>query len=356
MVLYPVLLPGVLPPVELYPVVLPAVVLPTNQVSVSLTQTVAVTAGQDQITGSTANDIVTITGIPESGDFFNGAGGSDTLNLSEGTMGIMNVESLILSGAGAKMVGLLLGSAPTTTTGVTLSAGADMIGEMAQNMTSILNISGLMTSADLITLDVDVPGGVGSTIADKVKFLTVGTQKVSLSGVDIVIGGAGAEAFTLNSSAGSNNFIVGGGGVDSYNLTNSAGADRFIYSAVSQAGSTGEQFTGFSRAQGDRLVFAREAAEVGFKGDANGDGVLDSTDMIVVDGPATAANDYWLFSTANGTLQYDADGSGAGGPVMIVASSADASIITLADMASIITFAASGTIDTNLIIGNTPTL
>ena len=313
-----------------------------------------VTAGQDQITGSAGNDIVTISGIPASGDFFNGAGGSDTLNLSGGIMGIRNVESLILTDSGTKMVELLLGSAPTTTTAVTLSAGADMIGETEANMTSILNISGLMTVGDMIILD--VPGGVGSTNADKVTFLTNGTQNVSLSGVDIVIGGAGAEAFTLNSSAGSNNFIVGGGGVDSYNLTNSAGADRFIYSAVSQAGSTGEQFTGFSRAQGDRLVFAREAAEVGFKGDANGDGVLDSTDMIVVDGPATAANDYWLFSTANGTLQYDADGSGAGGPVMIVASSADASIITLADMASIITFAASGTIDTNLIIGNTPTL
>lgn len=122
-------------------------------------------------------------------------------------------------------------------------------------------------------------------------------------GDDIVRGGGGDD--TLTGGEGDDK-IVGGAGKN--DLTGGAGADTFVFK-----GEVGAQDTIRDFVSGEDLIRLDGSAFTGLAHGALGDGVF----VANATGEATDAVQRLVYDTTDGSLFYDADGSGVGAAVLI---------------------------------------
>jgi len=140
------------------------------------------------------------------------------------------------------------------------------------------------------------------------------TNNLAAVSIPIILGNSGANVLNGTSGAeeivalGSNDTLAGNGGVDT--LIGGSGSDHFRYNATGDGGTTGDLIVDFTPGS-DVLDFAHSA--FGF----TTTGTLSSANFVAnTTGPTNSAQKFW-FNTANFTLYYDADGSGAGHAVAI---------------------------------------
>lgn len=121
-------------------------------------------------------------------------------------------------------------------------------------------------------------------------------------GNDTLSGGAGADNI---SGAKDNDHITGRGGID--NLTGGVGSDRFIYNALSEVRDIINDFT-----TADFLVFKKAAF-----GNLAAGTLASANFRANLSGQAQDASDRFIYETDRDILWYDANGSAAGGRVLI---------------------------------------
>ena len=132
-------------------------------------------------------------------------------------------------------------------------------------------------------------------------------------GDDVLRGDGGQDSLAGGSGS---DLLIGGAGRDV--LEGGAGADRFQFNSSAEAG---DLVLDFSRAEGDRLVFAA----AGF------DNLKPNFDLVVNDDPtASTSRGAFLFDTGTQDLFYDANGKAAGG-VTFVATLDGVDTLTKAD-------------------------
>jgi Ca2+-binding RTX toxin-like protein len=163
----------------------------------------------------------------------------------------------------------------------------------------------------------EVIGGTG------VDVITFGTAYNSVSVK--VDGGAGEDIIT---TAGGNDTIKGGAGED--NITPGLGTDTIAYTDITNEG--GDTITNFTTiadgafyAAGDDVLQFSEADLSGLSGFADYTGVgtsinIGSYDVEFVSGGAPSASGTeaaFLFNQTTGELSFDADGTDAGGAIVI---------------------------------------
>ena len=138
-------------------------------------------------------------------------------------------------------------------------------------------------------------------------------QIAGMDGVDKLYGDAGNDTLdgglkndVLSGDAG-NDWLSGGMGYD--RLIGGSGADTF---AIMAPGDQADTVADFSHLEGDRIVLNSSA----FGG--LDDQFREGDFLIQSDAPKATSSDPWLlYNTTTGNLNYDADGSGAGTPVLI---------------------------------------
>lgn len=214
------------------------------------------TAGDDTLTGGTANDTFTFSGLVglEDSDTIVGGTGTDTISLDNSagamTAGVDTTNGIVVSdtAAGATVSGV-------EKFVVKNANGGDTVGsENADAVT--LNFKDT-ASAALYNTIVD-----GSVITDTNDIFTVDASAVTdanfyttfnITGgaaADVLRGGDGADTISGGNGA---DTIDGGVGADT--LTGGAGADRFEYTAGDSAGSKVDTITDFEAAS-DKLVIS----------------------------------------------------------------------------------------------------
>ncbi|NQV99064.1 MAG: FecR domain-containing protein [Rhodospirillales bacterium] len=231
------------------------------------------------ITGDGGNENVTLTGAAETGDSYDGLGGTDTLNLDDvvNTIAVANTETI---------------NGGNTTDEVTLdtalSGGSiDLMGGdhdvlILADGTNSIAVSNTETVYGGTGADTLTPGAAGTMAfyggagADSVT-LANGTNRLTTTNVETIIGGTGDD--TIKSSGtvssisggdgndmikvtGSNGTLINGGagddtligGTGSDTLTGGTGSDIFKYTAINQAGiSLSEAITDFDANAADQF-------------------------------------------------------------------------------------------------------
>lgn len=195
-------------------------------------------------------------------------------------------------------------------------AGVDMLyGGMGNDIYSVENLSDIVQEAALEGYD-EVYASVDFALSDNVETLILTGSAVYATGnagnnaligndLDNVID-AGAGTFEFITGAGGNDILIGGAGHDEIN--GGAGNDVFRFTAVQDAGDFIYDFTpGQDHIQLNATAF-------GIGTDANpllaGVSFINGSDV-------TSAVPTLLYTQANGTLFYDADGTGAQAPVVL---------------------------------------
>ena len=126
---------------------------------------------------------------------------------------------------------------------------------------------------------------------------------------DLVIDGAVSFGGDATGGENSDAFVSDGSGDT---LTGGDGADAFVYFEPPAAGDT---ITDFDGAEGDRFVISASGFDV-----ALDEGALSSDKFVFGDGAVAAdSDDYFLYDTADGSLYFDADGSGSDATPVLVA-------------------------------------
>jgi Ca2+-binding RTX toxin-like protein len=127
---------------------------------------------------------------------------------------------------------------------------------------------------------------------------------------DLVIDGDVSFGGNATGGADSDAFVSDGSGDT---LSGGDGADAFVYFEPPAAGDT---ITDFDAAEGDRFVISASGFDV-----ALDEGALSSDKFLFGDGVvASDSDDYFLYDTADGSLYFDADGSGSDAAPVLVAS------------------------------------
>ncbi|PYF09194.1 hypothetical protein C8J30_11067 [Rhodobacter viridis] len=148
---------------------------------------------------------------------------------------------------------------------------------------------------------------LGSARADMIRGNASANVLNALSGNDDLEGAAGAD--TLYGQNG-NDTLSGGADVDA--LLGGSGNDVFLYDAL---GDRGDSIADFSNVAGNNDRFWIDASEFGGGLAA---GALAAADFrIRVDNVAQDASDRFIFRSSDTTLWFDADGNGAGAPLMV---------------------------------------
>lgn len=247
--------------------------------------------GADVIRGNDGNDYIITSSIAFTDDGSNdkayGGNGNDNLIGHQGDVlvGGAGNDTLQSINGGARLVG---GAGDDT---YFVTDGTDVCVEKAGGGTDTLVIS------------------VSTTLSRNFENLTLNSQAG-----EHLVGKGNGSANRLYSSSGRDT-LYGRGGNDILTgyaddvLVGGAGKDTFLY--VSEQ-DLGDLIKDFSAAQGDRLRFYSS----NFGNLANGK--LAAGHFVAnPNGVAKDANDYFVFSTKNKTLYWDADGNGAGAAVKI---------------------------------------
>lgn len=143
-------------------------------------------------------------------------------------------------------------------------------------------------------------GGTGNDVL----FGQDGTDLLSgEAGADALDGGPGADKLNGGDA---NDVLTGGAGADT--LTGGLGSDAFRFLAPADGG---DVVADFAAAQADRIVLLGSAFGI-----AAGTQLTAGQDFVTDAAPGTAAPSL-LYASATGALHFDADGSGAGGAVLL---------------------------------------
>jgi Ca2+-binding RTX toxin-like protein len=248
--------------------------------------------GVDYMHGGTGNDIFIVNSKDD--QVFESAGeGTDTVKSSASYTLSSNVENLQLTRTAYRGTGQNLDN---TITGN--GAANRLVGKGGDD--TLVGSGG----ADALFGDGgsdELRGGAGADTlvgGSGKDILRGGDQADKLRGggsVDRLIGGKGSDE------------LRGGGGAD--HLTGGRGVDKFLFAKASEGG---DNITDFSRGQGDKV----QVVSSNFGGIETG--TLRAKYFVSnYNGVAMDANDFFVFSTKNNTLYYDADGNGGGSRVKI---------------------------------------
>lgn len=303
--------------------------------------------GDDTLNGRGGNDVL-FGGA--GGDTLIGGAGVDYADYIESTVGIVvdlatpsgstgmaagdtfsGVEGLRGTGAiddlrGDALNNLLFGrSGSDTLIGragndiLTGGAGADThLGGAGSDFADYLDATAGVV-ADLLTPAANTGFAAGDSYVE-VENLRGSIRADSLRGNDLanqIFGNAGNDVIIAR---GGNDFIIGQAGADTIN--GGAGIDRFAYYAASEGGDIIQSFEA-----ADVFVFEGSAFGFGtFAGTLAANRFQSGATNVAAD-----AFDRFLFRTTDGTLWFDADGSGAAGPVLI-ADLTNAFAVTAADI------------------------
>ncbi len=235
-----------------------------------------------------------------------GGGGIDTVQSAISSTLAANVEKLVLTGSGnINGTGNVLPNQITGNAGSNRldgGAGADTLSGGAGNDSYVVQNSG-----DKVT---ELAGGGIDTIVATVSYtLPAEVEKLTLGGSAAIQGHGNTLANTIVGNGG-DNLLRGSGGNDT--LTGGAGADVFRFSSALNGSSNVDAITDFNPAadslQLENAVFTKLATT----------GVLSASFFRAnSSGTAVDSNDFLVYETDTGRLSYDADGSGAGAPVLI---------------------------------------
>jgi hypothetical protein len=301
----------------------------TNVVSVTGNQTVALTANADQITGDAGNNEITVTGSPNTGDFVDGGGntnvsgangmqpGVDILNLTgdfsatgSNALGVMNIESIVMSGASSKHIMFGTYNPFPTTVRITPdgNGGDKYLVSSSDSQNQRLLFNGLASNRQTQESDlIDLGGGTGDSV-----FLTSGHPLgATLANVENVEIGNNAVVHLI-SSGGSNNLIFVNQN-DTIDLTQSAGNDIITHKSGSSP--SGHSVNGFNGA-GDSIKFLRAQ----FNGDTDNNNAIDVGKLLSGANKIAAEDedDFWIFDTTTKILRYDSDGNGGNSATVVI--------------------------------------
>jgi Ca2+-binding RTX toxin-like protein len=144
---------------------------------------------------------------------------------------------------------------------------------------------------------------------------------VGNTAVNRLNGGKGADAISAGTGA---DVLIGGAGIDT--LTGGSGSDRFTFERASEGGDIITDFTN-STTQNDVFVLTASLFGAGLAAGALNASLFNTgTDNIAGD-----LNDRFVFRTTDKTLWFDANGSAAGGLVLLADLQATA-VVTAADI------------------------
>jgi Ca2+-binding RTX toxin-like protein len=135
---------------------------------------------------------------------------------------------------------------------------------------------------------------------------TGGSGSDTLTAIENLIGSAYNDTLTGNAGA---NRLNGGAGSDT--LTGGAGADTFVFDVLTTTANkdTIKDFvTGTDKIELSTDAFSALAG--------SGLGQLDASEL-VIGSAATNASQHLIYNAGNGSLMYDADGSGSGAAITI---------------------------------------
>jgi len=185
-------------------------------------------AGNDSITGSSAEDIIyggagydTLTGGAGNDSIYGGAG-NDTITVqgSNYVDGGTGTDTLTLSNSGDSVVVLDV----ETITGGSGNDQIDLTDAVASGVTINLNggttdkvLLGDFANTVTVTNTETVVGGVGT---DSVTIGGTGSTTTALSGVEIITGGSGNDTITALTGLSATDTVTGGTGTDSLHLSN----------------------------------------------------------------------------------------------------------------------------------------
>jgi Ca2+-binding RTX toxin-like protein len=233
-------------------------------------------AGNDTLNGLAGNDF--LTGM-DGDDRIDGGDGDDTLQGGQGVDSLFGGLGFDYASYSDSITGLRVSLAnPATNTGV---AAGDQFDQIEGIEGSDFN--------DGLT-----GGGIGNSI-----FARAGNDVVNgLAGDDFLYGMDGNDRMT------------GGNGIDT--LTGGFGRDRFIFNS---AGEGSDFIADFESVDLIQIRVANFDPRIGINAVH---GFADSTVNFVIGNTPVAGEGTFLYDTATGILSFDADGTGAGGPVAIV--------------------------------------
>ena len=255
-------------------------------------------AGNDTVTGSAGNDVII------------GGTGSDLLAGGAGN------DIFLIEGNDSRYDRFEGG------------AGIDIIeGSVGDDMIRVNNFSGAYT-VEKIDGGLGINTLVGTQYKDRIDLSA--TELVNIGSID---GGTGNDSLT---GSGGNDVIIGGkgsdllaGGAGNDTLTGGAGADNFVFDAALNATTNNDTISDFSVV--DDTIRLENAIFTKF----TTVGILAAGSFVSGAGAvALDNNDYLIYDTTDGSLYYDADGSGAGAQVEFV-SLAGIPVLTAANFAII---------------------
>ncbi|HEX2553314.1 MAG TPA: calcium-binding protein [Microvirga sp.] len=137
----------------------------------------------------------------------------------------------------------------------------------------------------------------------------------TLISIEKVIGSAFDDTLTGSRD---DNLLRGVGGSDT--LAGGRGHDSFVFSLPSEGGARGDRIVDFASAKAVKADpgLAGDAILIDASGFGVGEGDLAAAGVaFVTDGPATRSKAALVYDSATHTLSWDADGSGAGAPVVL---------------------------------------
>jgi Ca2+-binding RTX toxin-like protein len=252
-------------------------------------------ASGDKLTGGSGADVFVLTALAVSGsggafattiNDFSSADG-DTIDLST------YVDSSLSNGG--SIGGFFAGSVDTYTDALAALSGSNDTGP-AQAV--------YVEADNTLWIDVDGDGNLNAT---DVKISLTGVDSLSAADLGIFTGATG----TVETTRG-DDYVV---------LTTGTSADTIVMSDLraSPAGTSegGDLIVNFHATGEDKIEISVDALNEATGGSFTA-GTLAAANIVVGAG-ATAgdANDFFLFDTNTGTLSFDADGSGAGGAVVL---------------------------------------
>jgi Ca2+-binding RTX toxin-like protein len=254
----------------------------------------------DTIAGSTGND------------FISAGAGNDTVNGSDG-------NDIIIGGTGSDLLAGGVGNDTFLIEGNDSrydrfegGAGVDIIqGSAGNDVIRVNNFSGAYT-VEKIDGGLGVNTLVGTPNKDRIDLSA--TQLLNIGSID---GGAGNDTLT---GSGGNDVIIGGkgsdllaGGAGNDTLTGGAGADNFVFDTALNAATNNDTIIDFNVVADtirlENAIFTKFTTVGVFAAGS----FVSGAGAVALDN-----NDYLIYDTEDGSLYYDADGSGAGAQVEFV--------------------------------------
>lgn len=283
--------------------------LPLHRAGTAGADTLTGLAGRDSLSGLAGNDL--LIGQAGRDSLYGGAGDDRIVTLGDGDRlhGGDGIDTLIFAGSPARVINLYLG---TSTAAITFAGFENVTGGAGND-----KIAG---HAGANVLDGgaghDVLSGFGGN--DLLRGNTGNDALYGNTGADQVLGGTGNDTLrggdqndTLYGEAG-DDLCQGGAGIDT--LSGGSGNDRFEFRSPAEIATGVDVITDFSTGVGnhDRIWIS-----AGFGPGLPVGALAASRFQSRADNLAQDADDRFIFRTTDKSLWFDANGSAAGGLVLV---------------------------------------